>query len=152
MLDFNIPNWFKLRDYAKILDVDLLERGLESQPHCTILYGFDESVNPTALVKILPRANEYAFKITGIGCFENPDAHVLYFALNCPLVNTINHALATFFPVENPYPEYIPHMTIGYFKPNCALKYKDKIKYQINSTIIPVNYRYSYPSGVEFIF
>ena len=151
MVDFDIAGWSNLQQYIGIETNDLTEP-LPQDPHCTISYGFSADFDPTYLPKICPHVNLLDFCITDVGCFKNPNQDVLYFALESTAATALNNVLVNSFEIKNDYPNYIPHMTIGFFKPACAEKYRHKVKYLKNTKLNPTRYRYSYPSGNEFYF
>lgn len=151
MVDFDIAGWSNLQQYIGIASVDLTHP-MPQDPHCTICYGFSGEFDPTFLSKICPAVALLDFCITGVDCFKNPEQDVLYFALESTAATALNNILVNSLEIKNDFPNYVPHMTIGYFKPTCAEKYRRKVKYLKNIKLNPVRYRYSYPSGNEFYF
>lgn len=152
MLDFKIKDW---SNWSNLIDKNDLylgddEPGLVQDPHCTILYGFKKEINPKEFK--LPSARLFKFRLERMGIFELDSYDVLIYHLESKLARLINERLSNQFPNEEPYSEYKPHLTVGYFKKGQAKKYlkfkNDNIKY----SIIPFQWRYSFPNGREVTF
>lgn len=156
MVDFDIEDWDKL--YLKFNPVDLYisgnyaKTGLPVVPHCTILYGFLPDVKHQEILSLLPDINVYDFEIKNVDLFENDDCDVLIVKLEDVVATTINERLRQ-FPHENKHPDYLPHITVAYLKKGTGKKYKTQFKdWFWQTTLSPINYRFSYSNGNEVTF
>lgn len=126
MLDCPSQKWKDLLSVisdADVYDNEAGEFGLEHEPHITILFGLKPDVPSTSFEKLTKvYAGPISFKITGISCFEKPEYDVLKFDVESDQLRTLNK-FAKRFPHDEMYPDYNPHMTIGYLKPGAGYKY-----------------------------
>lgn len=96
---------------------------LESEPHVTMLYGFNDYPGLTNELKefIQLTLNESPLMIE-FGCiskFQQPDKDVIKIDIyDCNgTLNLINSVLSDSFGIVSPWGNYKPHMTIGYTEP-----------------------------------
>jgi 2'-5' RNA ligase len=155
MLNLNIPNW---NNILSIIDEDDLyidpkdpSYGLEHDPHITVLYGLHSNIPDDKVISII---NEYKYKnyniqIQNIDSFKNAEFDVLKLSI-IPDDNLKEFNLSlSELPNTNDYPDYKPHITIGYLKPGFSDKYKDLIsipKFKIESIV------YSKSNGQKLIY
>jgi hypothetical protein len=151
MLYFNFPLMNKIHD--AINPNDLYEEegdrtyGLENEPHTTLLFGLHEGVSLDDVKKII---NEFTFstcKIHNASLFENKKYDVLKFDVNGKNLHACNKALKE-YPHTNNFPNYHPHMTIGYLKPGMGKKYTKMLKGQ-EFELMPTHAVYSEPDGTK---
>lgn len=122
-----IPKWEYLigeiepRDFAST-------RGLEYEPHCTILYGFDiNTTDPEAIERAIRNLRFNTIndiRITGIGIFEN-STDVLHLTISSPLHNYLHKYFKNNFDNYQKHSEYTPHITLGYLESGKGEKYLD---------------------------
>ena len=123
--------------------------GLETEPHCTLLFGLHEEVDTQDIADIL---NQYSFttlKIYNPSFFEKEDLYdVLKFDVFDYDLRDINKELCK-FPHTNDYPNYHPHCTIAYLQPGLGQKYVDILnRKKLNQFQIPPSYAvYSKANG-----
>jgi 2'-5' RNA ligase len=79
--------------------------------------------------------------------FENEKYDVLKFDVNGENLHACNKALKQ-HPHTNNFPDYHPHMTIGYLKPRMGKKYTKMLKGQ-EFELIPTHAIYSEPDGTK---
>lgn len=101
--------------------------GLEDEPHITLLYGLHREVTIDPVKKIIDKFTFEKMLINNISLFENDDYDVLKFDIQSSLLHKINDEL-TELPHTNDYPDYQPHMTIGYLKKGEGAKYVKLLK------------------------
>jgi len=150
MLYFDFPEMENI--HSKISSEDVYEEegdrtfGLEDEPHCTLLFGLhdneldqDEVINATKQFKY-PEVTAHNASL-----FENEKYDVLKFDIKGDSLHEANAALRE-FPYSNDYPDYHPHMTVGYLKPGTGKKYAEMLKDQ-KFTLTPQYAIYSHPDG-----
>lgn len=148
MLYFDFPTITKIQKEIDPEDIFHGEGdnkfGLEDEPHCTILYGLDPEVS-TKQVKEITENEEFSYcKIHDISLFKN-EYDVLKFEVKSKKLHQLNKKLEK-LPFENDYPEYKPHLTIGYLKKGKGEKYLDKFKF-LEYDLFPSKIVFSKPDG-----
>jgi len=101
--------------------------GLEEQPHITVLYGIHEDeVDPSVVVDMMKqKLVPIKVTISEIGIFENDEFDVVKYEV--PVTEELQAAREMFmeaFENTQTYPDYHPHMTLGYVKKGAGKKYK----------------------------
>lgn len=115
--------------------------GYDTEPHCTIKFGFTPDLTKEQLREVLYGIKPFKIKLTEINQFQNPpNFDVVKFQIHkCPVLSTIRDRCDK-FPNEDSYPEYNPHMTLAYVKKNSFTKNRPGLN--IN---LPINrFKYSY--------
>ncbi len=128
-LDYDKSEWNKLQD--NIDKEDLFEpdtKGLEKDPHITILYGLHEDIKDEDIEKEIKEIEKPKIKLGGVSSFENEKFDVLKFDIESSDLHKLNKQFSDNFPYTTDYPNYEPHATIAYVKKGTAKKYLDKIK------------------------
>lgn len=130
MVYFDFPD---MKEIHKMIEKDDIYKpkdyGLEKEPHCTLLYGFDTNVKAEAVLDTINQFKIPKLILTKASLFEN-DYDVLKFDVkdvNKSLHN-INKKLSKSFPYSSDYPNYHPHCTIAYLKKGTGKKYVDLLK------------------------
>lgn len=127
MCDFTVPDWDNRTSFIRADDVytsdDDNSYGIEDEPHVTILYGLHEDVDNDAVVEYLKNQQPVIVKILGISIFENDDYDVIKYDIESDILVLMNEELKSKFSFTNNYPDYMPHMTIGYVKSGEGKKY-----------------------------
>lgn len=147
MLDLNIPNWNKLLDIIQPEDIyDEIGFGKETEAHCTVLYGFHlDNDNLVNELKEMTKQNcKEPIKLTvaGVSCFNNKDFDVLKFDIQSEKMSELNK-ICKQFPHTNTFPNYHPHITIAYLKPNLGEKYIKLFENVKNLSIFGNGFTYS---------
>jgi len=148
-----LKKWNELAKIIKIEDIyDKPGYGLEDEPHTTALYGFDKDVDvqdvKDIVSKFLKNKDTVKLKVKGLSIFENKKYDVLKFDVESSDLTKLNAALKK-LPNKSDFPNYHPHITVGYLKPGTGKKYVKKFKNTIN--LESNNFKYSYPpKNVEF--
>lgn len=134
MLQLNnkISNWkqvLKLIDPINIYNDSSNQYGLELEAHCTVLYGFHSNVSVDEVKKLMDEHvnTNITFALTGISLFENKEYSVLKFDVESDELHRL-HELCKSLPHTLTFPEYHPHITIGYLKPSTGKEYIKKFK------------------------
>jgi 2'-5' RNA ligase len=91
----------------------------ESEPHVTALYGL-LTKDPDDIKPILKEFTEIYGKLGPMSLFKNDEFHVLKIGVESPTMHRLNKRLRT-LDYENDYPDYIPHVTIAYLKPDAKI-------------------------------
>jgi 2'-5' RNA ligase len=135
MLDFKIDNWNKLLQKISpdiIYNDETKQFGLETNPHVTILYGFTGGKEIAEQIKEITERAKTAIKvkIKSISKFEGDEFDVLKFDVESDILTKLNKIFSDNFENVNDFPDYHPHITIGYIKKgnlnNTVIDLKDK--------------------------
>lgn len=112
-----LPRVMSRDHYAILQDDPNEEYGLEKSPHVTLLYGLVNENDFFPVRRNFANMDAPTFKIGKISSFRNPDKpyDVILLEIDSPTFHEINKYLRT-LKNENTYPEYKPHMTLGYVK------------------------------------
>jgi hypothetical protein len=131
MLFFDFPELKKIHDLIDQEDIYIDKEddsfGLELEPHTTFLYGLHDGVSTEEVEKVLGEHTYESCKAHKASLFENEKYDVLKFDVEGPELAETNKELKE-FPYTSDYPDYHPHLTIGYLKPGTGKKYADELK------------------------
>lgn len=132
--------------------------GLETEPHCTLLYGLHEGIGVTEISNMLSEISFGGCVVHNPSLFENEKFDVLKLDVTYPSAPThngvdflhiANQKLNT-LPNTQTYPDYHPHMTIGYLKPGMGKKYVDMMQGGVSAFLLkPTHLVYSQPDGTK---
>jgi 2'-5' RNA ligase len=151
LLELDLPGWKKI---ISIIDPeDLYEpndgrHGIETDPHVTLKFGLESSVTLEQVREILEK-NPLTEKIhvEKIDLFRNEQFDVVKFKVTpSKQLIKINQELSQ-LPNQDKFPNYNPHITIGYVKPGCGDKY---IQDNFDGWATPYKIIYSMPNGNKF--
>jgi 2'-5' RNA ligase len=149
MLYFNFPQIDEIHDYIDIDDIYVEDEdktfGLEDEPHTTLLYGLHPEVSLDEVKKVLDSYDYYPCIIKNASLFENEKYDVLKFDVDGKDLKQTNNDLKQ-YPFTNDYPDYHPHLTIGYIKPGLGKKYT-KILKGLEFKLLPQYAIYSHSDG-----
>jgi 2'-5' RNA ligase len=108
------------------------EFGREKETHVTILYGFVPDLSKSQVVQIIRDVKPFTITLTGVDTFKNEKEgfDVVKFSIESPILRQLN-ADAQKFPNQNDFPNYSPHMTIAYVKPNTFKETRKGLKIEI---------------------
>lgn len=135
MLWVKFPKMEKLHSIISKSDIYTeegdIKYGLEDEPHITLLYGLSKDVT---LDQVKDKLKDFKFgpeKLVAYNAslFENKDKpyDVLKFDIKGQILSAINEQLKT-LPFKSDFPNYHPHMTIGYIKKGEGQKYTNYLK------------------------
>jgi hypothetical protein len=112
-----LPQVMSRNHYGILQDDPNEEYGLEKIAHVTLLYGLVNENDFFPVRRNFAAMEAPTFKIGKISSFRNPDKpyDVILLEIDSPAFHVINKQLRT-YKNENTYPEYKPHMTLGYVK------------------------------------
>ena len=151
MLYFNFPEMEDLHKKIEKDDVFVDPKdstfGLETEPHCTLLYGLHSDVNLETIEKIVNGFEFGACTIKEASLFENEKFDVLKFDVTGEGLHDCNAALSK-LPHTTDYPDYHPHMTVAYLKNGMGKKYIDLLGTE-ERTLKPSYIVYSQPDGTK---
>lgn len=151
MLYFNFPEMEDLHKKIEKEDVFVDPKdstfGLETEPHCTLLYGLHSDVNLETIEKIVNGFEFGACTIKEASLFENEKFDVLKFDVTGEGLHDCNTALSK-LPHTTDYPDYHPHMTVAYLKNGMGKKYIDLLGTE-ERTLKPSYIVYSQPDGTK---
>lgn len=155
MIYLNIPNWGDF--ISSIKKEDLFESdndryGLETEPHCTILYGIHTDVSDEEVISMFDNLTKDGFKksdidikLEGKDCFFNKDYDVLKINVISEKLNKLNSLAKSSLEFTSLHNEYKPHLTLAYLQKGRGLNYVDPT---FTSTIDSIDkIVYSKPNG-----
>lgn len=149
MLYFDFPKIQELHnqiDEEDIYNDDKDDFGLEKKPHTTLLYGLHEGITDQHIIDVTNNHHFGTCSLTNVSLFEtNPDYDVLKFDVDGDGLHECNSDLRK-YPHTNDFPDYHPHLTIGYIKKGKGQKYVDKFK-KLTYILIPQHIVYSKIDG-----
>lgn len=146
MLFFELSGMGSFHDVLEIGDIYTKDgHGLETQPHVTLLYGFDDNVNPNEVIDVVKKYDYTHVKLHNVSVFENEEYDVLKLDAELEILQNVHSELRK-FPHSDVYSVYHPHMTIAYLKPGTGHKYIDKLKW-VKLLMCPTQIVYSKSNG-----
>lgn len=126
-----LTNAISMWSQRNILADDLAEDGREEYSHCTVLYGFPQSVTFEEVSSYV--TNECSISPGSVISVElgivkrfkadanRPNSDVLVIEVKPGMIlNQLHYALKDKFQVVSAYPVYNPHVTIAYVKPGAC--------------------------------
>ena len=134
MLYFDFPSLFKVQDAIDPKDLyedpDDDSYGFDDEPHVTLLFGLHKEVTDEEVKDIVSSFVYRPIKLTKLSIFENPDYDVLKFDVSRSgggeILYKANKELRK-LPYTSNFPDYHPHMTVGYLKKGTGKKWAEKI-------------------------
>ncbi|SRR6266550_6678346 len=105
---------------------DFAQKGRDMQPHCTVLWGFHESVTKDQIEAITRGTGELDVTIGPLEAFpENEDGIPLVMLVESGKLRKLHEDLKV-LPHTETHPEYRPHVCVAYLDPKAdAQKYVD---------------------------
>jgi len=155
MLEFSFPELSEVQSVIDKRDVYTetgdKTYGLEDKPHTTLLYGLhDDEITLDEVEAIYDKYTFYTVKAHNPSLFQNEKYDVLKFEVEGDNLHEINSDFKE-YPFTSDYPDYNPHLTIGYIKAGRGQKYVDLInKRGMNEYWLAPQYGvYSQPDGTR---
>ena len=138
MVEVPVSNWDEITSFINPEDVykggdD--SHGIQELPHLTLLYGLHKEVTPEMVKSVFEEfTGSINIEVNGIGIFENKDYDVVKFNVNPDGALQELHDKLSELPNSNEYPDYKPHITIGYVKKGTGKKYvKPEYKHTVKN-------------------
>ena len=149
MLYFDFPEIEKIHSVIKPEDIYTQDEdksfGLEDEPHTTLLYGLHDGVTNEDVKNVLNMFEYGECNISNASLFKNEKYDVLKFDVNGKNLHETNAQLQK-YPFTSDYPDYHPHLTIGYIQRGQGSKYTNILKNK-EYKLIPKYAIYSKPDG-----
>lgn len=155
MLDLDVPNWKEVTSVIHPDDIysstEDSSYGIQNDPHVTVLYGIHSDVDDSKVVQIINKwkHQDLSVETTGLENFQNQNFDVVKYGVNTSQnLQDFNKELSE-LPNSNEFPEYKPHVTVGYLQPGSSTKYlnpQSKLDFKVKSI------RYSKPDGQNLIY
>lgn len=155
MVEVPVSNWDEIT--SSINKEDIYEsnegdpKGIQKNPHLTLLYGLHDDVTPEQVQSVFDNFNvDINIEVNGIDIFENEKFDVVKFNINPQGSLQYLFDELSKFPNSNQFPDYKPHITIGYVNKGMGKKYvKPDYKYEVKN----VNHiTYSMANGEKVYF
>ena len=147
MLYFDFPQMFKVQD---AIDPDDLYEvpdddsfGFEDEPHVTLLFGLHKEVTDKQVKMVLDSHRFSNITINKLSYFDNPEYDVLKYDVSGKSLHDVNSDLKK-LPYTSDFPDYHPHMTVGYLKSGTGDKWVKKLK-TMKATLTPKYATFSKP-------
>lgn len=155
MIELNISNWDELTSVIDPEDVYIPEdpaKGVETNPHVTLLYPVDPKVKFEEIKDILDRIiyKKINIEIDGVECFENSECDVV--KLNIipnVFIKNIHNELSK-LPNFDKHIKFSPHITLAFVKSGHGKKYENENYKHIVNDIKRI--KYTTPSGDKFYY
>lgn len=131
-LMFRIPKSAsaKIKELQNQIDVDDIhpEEGLEEDVHITLLWGIEDGTKSGRVAKeILAHSSPIEVKTGEVEIFKpkDKDYEVIVVRVYGDGLHSLRNKVESELPNKQTFPEYKPHMTIGYVLKGKGSKYKD---------------------------
>ena len=122
-----------LNEFQKQIDKDDLNtKGIEDDPHITLLYGLHSEVTEEQVKNKLKDINILTVDLFNLSIFPQSDKDVLKFDTKNSNLFKANKVLKE-LPYTSDFPNYHPHVTIAYLKKDLGKKYINLFKNKILS-------------------
>ena len=150
MLGISCPSWSSLLEGVRKEDIyNEKGFGLEREPHITLLYGFlEDKISVKEVIntakKVIPGQVEILAR--GASIFEGENYDVVKLDVENPLLHACNAELRK-FPYKETFPDYKPHMTLGYVKKGEGKKYIKTFEKPLVFSGIEIIYSHPEDSG-----
>lgn len=106
-----------------IPDFHLADGGRELRPHITVVYGFDDDVGGQ-VKQFLQDTKPFSVRLAELGVFpEGKDGVPFFVRVESPELQRLHYSVMDAFGVEDKHPNYQPHITLGYLRPEVAESY-----------------------------
>lgn len=124
--------------------------GLENKPHTTLLFGLHPEVTNQNIQDVISKYRFSTCQISNPSLFENEEYDVLKFDVSGESLHECNLDLRK-YPHTNRFPDYHPHLTIGYLKRETGKKYV-KLIGNVEHNLTPKFVIYSKTDGSKIKF
>lgn len=148
MLKLDIPKWNEVLKQIKKEDIIVIPeeniKGLEQEPHVTVLFGLHADVDNKKVIEMIKSFSPIQVIPKKINYFSSELYDVLKLEVESKQLNEYRKKLMDAFDNTQDFPDYEPHITIAYLKPNMAKKYQNK---NLKKVILKSNkFEYSLPN------
>lgn len=110
--------------------------------HTTVKYGYEPDLTRKNLATILTGTKPFNIILKGISLFQNDAFDVVKWDVESPVLNQLRQK-ADVYKNQDKFPDYHPHMTLGYVKPGTFSKTLSNL-----DIIIPITkFKYSGQDG-----
>jgi len=96
--------------------------GREDDIHCTVLYGLHEE-EPIKTRQILKKFKPFEVFLGKLSIFNADNYDVIKIDVHGEMLHKMHYTLDKNIKNENSWPDYKPHVTIGYVQPGIGKKY-----------------------------
>lgn len=153
MLEVNFNNWnncLKLVNDDIVYDDEKQSFGKETDPHITILFGFDNDSTDKNKLKnlVLTHINNkpITFNIMGLSYFEGDKFDVLKFDIESEQLTGLNELCKNNFKYSSDFLDYHAHLTISYIKKGVL---NDNYKYRFDKPFVMTSNSFVYSSKIN---
>jgi len=125
-------------DKKLIPDKDLYkegdEYGFESEKHCTLKYGLKKDISKEELATLFDGVYKFEITLTALSQFKNGKEEgydVVKWDCKSDILTRLNKKISDTYECEDTYPDYKPHITVGYVKPDSFKKEKKNLNIKV---------------------
>ena len=125
-------------DKKLIPDKDLYkegdEYGFESEKHCTLKYGLKKDISKEELATLFDGVYKFEITLTALSQFKNGKEEgydVVKWDCKSDILTRLNKKISDTYECEDTYPDYKPHITVGYVKPDSFKKEKKNLNIEV---------------------
>lgn len=97
---------------------DLSGDGFENNPHVTVLYGLHDLDPSPIIIDIIETYPKFSITLGKISLFKDEEYDVVKVETDCSDLFALNSAFMNNSYFTNTFPDYVPHFTIAYVKPD----------------------------------
>ncbi len=140
MIDIPVSNWTEITSSIDPEDIFHGDengdpRGIQENPHVTILYGLHDDVTEEQVKSVFDNFDgDINIEIDGVGIFENKDFDVVKFNVVPDGSLQYLHDELSKFPNSDQFTDYKPHITLAYIKKGLGKKYiRNDYKYEVKN-------------------
>ena len=140
----------KLKEFARsvIREEDLVE--FEQIPHITVKYGIHDSSPEKTFNLVSPLLyNGIVCTIERTELFEGQDSDAVVLKVESEYIRKLNNIITANIPNVTTFPEYIPHITLGYVRKGTGNLYKGKNLLDLFSLTVG-EFQFSSSTGMVF--
>ena len=98
------------------------DQGREDNPHITLLYGIHSDKPPLELINLIETYPQFPILFGNISLFKGVDNNnpfdVVKVNIHCTDLHVLNQGVRDSVEYTSTYPDYVPHATIAYVKPD----------------------------------
>ena len=120
--------------------------GYDDEPHITLKYGYAPDLDRNQLASILQGIKPFDVVLHSLTQFNNPEFDVVKFDAESDVLRELRKR-ADQYPNQDKYPDYKPHLTLGYIKKNV----KFPKKFNLKITVPVTKFKYSGQNGKSII-
>lgn len=117
-LNEELAQSFLERGTSLVSKKDLTGDGFEDNPHVTVLYGIHDLDPTPQIIDIIETYPKFSITLGNISLFKEETYDVVKVDVDCSDLFALRNAFMNNCYFTSTFPEYIPHMTVAFVKPD----------------------------------